>query len=341
MSNVAQPGALVISLDFELHWGMRDHVDRADPSYADLLASRDVVTELAKLFADRGIRATWATVGFLFASTREELALHLPEIRPTYDHAAYDPYTEPVGASEEVDPEHLAGSLVDAVAATSGQEIASHTFSHYYCLEGGQNEESFRADLAAAQAIARARGLRLTSLVLPRNQWNPSFAGAVLDSGLTCFRGPQPSRGHEARRGEEQGVLNRSARLIDTYGGLTPPPTVSWDRVLRDDGLCNVPASAFLRPYDPRRRFIEPLRRTRLMAGLRDAGRRGRIFHLWWHPHNFVRHRLRCLDLLNSLLDEFDRLAQAEGMRSLSMRDVTDIVGAPSQPNGGDLQGSR
>ncbi|HUD18083.1 MAG TPA: hypothetical protein VMQ59_12505, partial [Acidimicrobiales bacterium] len=69
----ARPGALVISLDFELHWGMRDHVDRQSPTYADLAGSRRVVEDLAAVFADRGIRATWATVGFLFASTGAEL----------------------------------------------------------------------------------------------------------------------------------------------------------------------------------------------------------------------------------------------------------------------------
>ena len=52
------------------------------------------------------------------------------------------------------DPEHLAGSLVELIARSAGQEVGSHTFSHYYCLEAGQNGETFRSDLAAAQAIA-------------------------------------------------------------------------------------------------------------------------------------------------------------------------------------------
>ena len=31
-----RPGALVISLDFELHWGIRDHVTRDDALYGRL-----------------------------------------------------------------------------------------------------------------------------------------------------------------------------------------------------------------------------------------------------------------------------------------------------------------
>ena len=336
MSPPSQPGALVISLDFELHWGMRDHVGRHDPSYADLAASRPVVEDLCKLFVERGIHATWATVGFLFASTGAELAEFLPAVRPAYELSELDPYTEPVGQDETADPEHLAGSLVQLLAAAEGQEVASHTFSHFYCLEAGPDEASFRADLAAAQAIAGRRGLALRSLVLPRNQWNPRYARAVLDNGIDCYRGPQPSWGHQARRNDEQSALRRSARLADAYAGLTPPPTTPWDQVRQGDGLCNVPASAFLRPYDPRRRALEPLRRARLKAGLRDAARRGRIFHLWWHPHNFARHPRESFELLNLLLDDFARLAERDGMRSLSMGDVVETLGDADRPRGAD-----
>ena len=38
-----QPGALVISLDFELHWGVRDHVARDDALYRRLTDARRAV----------------------------------------------------------------------------------------------------------------------------------------------------------------------------------------------------------------------------------------------------------------------------------------------------------
>jgi peptidoglycan/xylan/chitin deacetylase (PgdA/CDA1 family) len=336
LNRSTRPGALVISLDFELHWGMRDHVDSRNPAFAQLSSSRQVVSDLAQLFADRGIRATWATVGILFASTSTELSAYLPEARPSYLRTEFDPYSEKVGDDEASDPEHLAGSLVRELASTPGQEVASHTFSHFYCLEDGQSEAELRADLAAAQAIAGLHGLQLTSLVLPRNQWNPRYADAVRESGFTCFRGPQPSWGHQARAHGDHGLVSRAARLVDTYGGFAPPPTVAWDQVRRDDGLCDVPASAFLRPYSPGRRQLEALKMRRLVSGLRDAARRGRIFHLWWHPHNFVRHPDQSFAFLNRLLDEFDQLADREGMRSLSMRDVAASLHVPSRSTPND-----
>jgi len=73
-----QPGALVISLDFELHWGVRDHVTRGDPLYQRLPCARTAVKDMLEVFVARNIRATWATVGFLFASTRDEVEASIP-----------------------------------------------------------------------------------------------------------------------------------------------------------------------------------------------------------------------------------------------------------------------
>ncbi len=336
MTDPTQAGALVISLDFELHWGLRDHVGRDEARYRRLPAARQAVDEMARLFEARGIRATWATVGFLFASDRGQLERDMPSVRPHYGQPVLDPYGEPVGDDESSDPEHLAGSLVDLLAATPGQELGSHTFSHYYCLEDGQSEVEFRADLAAAQAIAGRRGLQLRSLVLPRNQWNPAYTEAVLDNGFTCIRGPQRSWGHQAGGREVAGTpLRRGARILDAYVGTGPPPTTAWGDVRQASGLCDVPASAFLRPFDPRRKQLDPLRRSRLRSGMRAAARRGRIFHLWWHPHNLSQYQAENLDFLNVLLDDFASLQSSEGMRSLSMGDVADeVTRVPATRNG-------
>lgn len=317
-----RPGAFVVSLDFELHWGMRDHTEGHGAAAADLVTSRDHVRRLADLFAERGVRATWATVGLLFASSRSEIEPFLPTVRPRYARSELDPYAESFGDDEATDPLHYAGSLVRYLAGVAGQEIASHTFSHYYCLEPGQDEGALRADLAAARAIAGSLGIALRSLVLPRNQWNPAYAEAVRDSGFTCYRGPQPSWGYRARAAGATGLARRGARLLDTYGGFSPPPTTAWEDLVGRDGLCNIPASAFLRPYSARRRRLEPRRRARLLAGLRRAARTGRLFHLWWHPHNFAAHPGESFDLLRVLLDEADRLSRSDGLQSLSMGDV-------------------
>ena len=277
-----RPGALVISLDFEQHWGMRDHVAPGDPLRRSGRHPPDRGRSAA-LFEERGIRSTWATVGFLFVSTGAELAASLPSIRPSYDDERFDPYRQAVGVDEEHGPRAPGRITRPPAGPLPGQEVASHTFSHYYCLEDGQVEAEFRADLAAARSVAAAGGLDVTSLVLRATSGTPGMRGGgrrrvhLLPGPPAVTWAPGPGQ-----RGPGPG--GRAARLVDSYVGTSPPPTFAWDGLVRQDGLCDVPASAFLRPYTPGRRRLDPLRLRRLTSGMRDAARRRRIFHLWWHP---------------------------------------------------------
>ncbi len=323
MADVRGHGALVISLDFELHWGMRDHT-AVDPAVTrTLVASRSMVVTLAELFARREVRATWATVGLLFATTAAEARAMSPATRPAYRMARFDPYPEPIGLTEDEDPLHLAGSLVDRLATIRGQELASHTFSHFYCLEPGPGADAFAADLQAAQAAAARRGLRLRSLVLPRNQWNPGLAPMLVQTGFECYRGPQPGWAHRSRPDEDSGLAVRAVRLASTWAGPAVP-TFTWGELVEPSGLCNIPASAFLRPWAPSTKALQPLQDGRIVKSLRDAAGLGRIVHLWWHPHNFVAHPAENLERLHRLLDEFDRLRSSDGVDSLAMGDVSD-----------------
>jgi peptidoglycan/xylan/chitin deacetylase (PgdA/CDA1 family) len=70
-------GMLVISLDFELHWGVRDK-RRIEDYRENLLGARAVIPRLLDLFARYDIHATWAAVGFLFFRNRTELMRGLP-----------------------------------------------------------------------------------------------------------------------------------------------------------------------------------------------------------------------------------------------------------------------
>jgi peptidoglycan/xylan/chitin deacetylase (PgdA/CDA1 family) len=323
--------ALVISLDFELHWGVRDRTPADGPYRAHLLGERRAVPALLALFQELGIAATWATVGFLFARSRAELERFSPPLRPAYDDPGLDPYREALGEGEDDDPLHFAPSLVRMLANVPGQEVATHTFSHYYCLEPGQGREAFAADLASAARIAAEHGMSPRSIVFPRNQHNPAYDDLLLEAGITCFRGVQA--GWMYRPGGEASVARapRVGRLADTYLPVARRETVPWACVARPDGLCNVPASRFLRPYTPRLRALDGLRLRRVLGGLRHAAERGEIFHLWWHPHNFGTHLDENLDFLRRVLDGFAELRQTHGMQSLTMAQAASLARAAAR----------
>src|SRR6201984_2963110 len=93
-----RPGALVISLDFELHWGVRDSSPLDGRDQAPPLSARRIVPRMLDLFEEFSIHATWATVGLLFAQSRTEVEAFKPTRRPKYQDGRLDPYQETLGA---------------------------------------------------------------------------------------------------------------------------------------------------------------------------------------------------------------------------------------------------
>jgi peptidoglycan/xylan/chitin deacetylase (PgdA/CDA1 family) len=334
-----QPGALVLSLDFELRWGIRDHTPPGTPYDRNLRGAREVVPVMLDLFREFEVGATWATVGFLFARSRSELETFRPAHLPRYQDPSLDPYGEPVGESEADDPLRYALTLIERIRDTPRQEVATHTYSHYFCNEPGQTVESFRSDLEAAVAIARARGVDIRSIVFPRNQVNPVYSPVLRECGISAYRGnPSTWAWRFGDRAESASSLKRAARWAETYIGVGGDTSIDWREIPRGDGLANVRASRFLRPFVPKFRHLEPFRRARLRKELRAAGRRGRLFHLWWHPHNFGAYPEECLAVLRGTLEEFSRCRARFGMMSLTMAEVAER--ARTLPGGGAV-GSR
>jgi hypothetical protein len=315
-----EEGALVISLDFELHWGVRDHRPLDAAERQRLLAARNIVPGILRVFREQAVRATWATVGLLFARSREEAEEFRPRQLPRYQQTELDPYRERLGRDESEDPYHFAPSLIEAIAQEAGQELGSHSYSHYYSLEAGQNEEDFKADAASAQRIAGNTGYRLESYVFPRNQVRGSYLPILSETGFCAYRGTEPAASKApVPFSEQRRPWLRALRLLDAYCNVNGEQTVAWPH-----GAAPRPvdASRYLRPYSQTLRGLEGLRLKRIGNAMRSAAREKRIFHLWWHPEDFAGYPQQNLDFLNQVLSIFASCRREYGMRSLSMGDV-------------------
>ena len=315
-----QTGALIISLDLELHWGVRDQLSVTQ--YRDnLLGEREAVSALLSVFARRNIRATWATVGMLLAENKRELMTLLPDTQPQYADATLSPYPylAQIGDSELSDPVHYAPSLIRQIVAIKGQELASHTFSHYYCLEHGQTAADFDADLGAMTKACSRFG-SCTSLVFPRNQYNPAYRPLLSKHGIRAFRSNPNHWAYSARTARAETLVHRAARLVDTYLPLSGDLTRTVVR--GEDDLVDVPASVFLRPWSRRSRTLQRLQISRIHNEMERAARERRMFHLWWHPHNFGTNLRDNLDILDAILERFDTLRRKVDMQTWTMSDA-------------------
>ncbi|HLT37246.1 MAG TPA: polysaccharide deacetylase family protein, partial [Enhygromyxa sp.] len=257
-----EPGALVVSLDFELYWGMRDVVT-LDRYRANLEGSPAAIRRMLDVFEQREIHATWACVGLLFARDGDEARRFAPRLRPGYRARELSPFEAIDRGEVDAAPRcYFAPEVIAAIQARPHQEIGTHTFSHYYCNELGQTAEQFDADLAAAVAIAEHSGVRLRSLVFPRNQQNLDYLPILARHGITSYRGLTAAWAFSHADSRLGTIVRRGARLADNYAPLCPVvPTAAAD--LRGDPI-NIPGSRFLRPYHPKLRHLDPLRMHRM-----------------------------------------------------------------------------
>jgi hypothetical protein len=198
-------------------------------------------------------------------------------------------------------------------------------------LEEGGDIEAFRADLEAARAAAARLGIKLASIVFPRNQVDPAHLSVCRDFGLRAFRGNERVWFHRARSRSEQSPPIRACRLADSYLPIGGPHDHEPALV---DGLVDIPASRFLRPAT-KSAALERLRLWRITSAMQTAAQRRKLFHLWWHPHNFGADLQANLAFLRAILDHFRTLQERYDMRSMTMAAVADEVLHAHRPKAG------
>lgn len=322
-------GGFVISLDFELHWGVRDHL-AVEQYRENLLGARQAIPAILHLFARFGIHATWATVGFLFFQSLDDLKAALPDPLPQYQVASLDPYAalSEVGRNEDEDPFHFAPSLIRKIVAAEGQEVGTHTLSHFYTLASGPTLDSFRADLKAAKLIAIQYGINLKSIVFPRNQISRQHIRICAEEGLIAYRSTEGRPWIDSGNGG----LSKTIRFADSYLKLSGDGCVA-PCIDEEYPIVRVPQSRFLRPWSPVVREFEGLRLRRICASMDAAAKNNMTFHLWWHPHNFGLHLDENMATLIRVAEHYAKINRQMSWPSLNMAEVAEKVFRAEKPH--------
>jgi peptidoglycan/xylan/chitin deacetylase (PgdA/CDA1 family) len=316
-------GKFVISLDFELFWGVRD--SRTIGEYGNnILGVHAVIPKLLELFEKYGINATFSIVGLLFFKNKKQLQENLPAKIPVYDNSNLSPYgdIDTIGDNFTTDKYHYAPKLIQLIQQYPSQEIGTHTFSHYYCLEKGQTVESFTEDIIAAKKIAATYGIVVESLVFPRNQFNDAYLQACTALGIICIRGNERSWLYEARNHDTENLVRRAIRLVDAYINISGQHCYTDDQ-LRHAFPINIPASRFLRPFSAKIKFFDPLKLHRIKKAMTYAAKNKLTYHLWWHPHNFGIDQKENFIFLEKILLHYQCLHQKYDFQSYTMSELS------------------
>jgi len=319
-------GIFTISLDFELYWGMKDAVSIV--KYADNMSNvPNVVDELLKSFYEYDIHATWAIVGFLYFSNLEELKKNIPQTKPSYLNKELDLYNYIDTHDSLIPAYHFAPETIEKINHYKNQEIGTHTFSHYYCLEKDQTKDEFYSDIEHALKITKNKiNKDIKSLVFPRNQWNDEYLSVLSNLGIICYRGNEKSWIYDAVCEEKKTTpFRRILRLLDSYINFTGYNTYALE-TLGAQKIFNIPASRFLRPASKQFNVLEKIRLRRIKKSMTYAAKHKQLFHLWWHPHNFGKDLDTNMAFLKNILEHYKILHLHYNMQSLNMGEVASLL---------------
>jgi len=324
---MSSEGSFTISLDFELFWGVRANRELEDYS-EHLLGVYDAIPKMLALFNKYDIHVTWATVGFLFHETINEIKKNQPDIFPEYENKRVDPYEyieslNKSSYSENFTKMHVASTLISDIQKYSNQEIASHTFSHFFTYESCKNSNAFYADIKKAISFGAKKNIDLTSLVFPRNQIEKKSIDVLKKTSIESYRGNPKHWAYCEGDKPSKSFFLRLYRLFDTYINLSGHHT---SRPLVEENLVELKASMMLRPYFSKLSYLEFLKMRRIKKAMKHAAQKGENFHLWWHPHNFGVNQKENLKNLEALLKYFQELKSSYKIRSLTMKEMVQHV---------------
>jgi len=322
-------GYFIISLDFELQWGRFDKVFLDDARKKELENTLELVPQMLKLFEENDIAVTWAVVGMMFNKSREEWINNIPRSIPEYTNQKLSPYQyfNSLKTDENLNKYFFALELIKSIRDTKNQELASHTYSHYYCLEDGQYTEHFKADLETIKSISN----EMKSLVLPRNQFNINYHSVCKTLEFSTIR-TNPSSWYW--KANKDNLLKRLFRFIDTFN------LFSYNKCIHHDFFNKqkivpyfLPSSRFLRSWMPKNKILNYVKLLRIKFEMTFAAKYKKYYHIWWHPENFGNHPSECFNELKIIIDHYLKLQNKYGFKSVTMIEFGEIIKANNAHN--------
>lgn len=281
----------------------------------------------------------------LFSPTKRHLLSRLPDRLPTYRVPRRSPYSHiaHIGAGESDDPVHFGASLVERIAETPGQEVASRSFSNFRCFAPDHTPGQFESDLRAAIHTARDCGVMLRSLAVPENALPGEHRSVARQLGFSAYRahaGPWPYDADPPS--DPVGTVSRIRNWVATVDSVLP--LTGTRCVRRDDPITSppvdIPATRRLRPPVGSRRWISEVQLRRLFWELDCAVKTGRIFHVWWKIRDLGGNPSISFDALHRLFDRVDGWRRLNRLQSATMHEVA-IGPRPDLPTHSNSTSSR
>lgn len=309
-------GQFIVSLDFEGLWGSIGGLSEATvKGFANRVSKNPVVIpRLLGLFEKYNIHCTWAVVGAMLCKNKEEVLSMLDkDVRYSDWGISMKEYIKGI----EDNNVYFFPELIKLVSETAGQEIGSHTFTHFYANEKGVDDEMLRQEMELSRKMLNELGVEARTLIMPRNQVEGLDDEILKETGFTIVRG---RAGGPLKPKMVKKVLN----FADAYFPLIKRPFALEE--IGKEGIQNVKASILFRPYFKKLSFMEPFKLWRIKLAMKRAAKKGECFHLWFHPHNVANNMDRNFATLESIFKYYNHLNKKYGFRSVTMSECAALA---------------
>jgi peptidoglycan/xylan/chitin deacetylase (PgdA/CDA1 family) len=309
-------GIFTISIDFEFAWGYVDQ--KLSAAHRQQIKKEIEITEsLIALLEKYEMPASWAVVTHL-----------LEKDCGWQDGTAHSDFPRPVIRGEERDwfwqhPKKNDDSelwfdkfgLIEKIKSCRvKQEIASHSYAHIIYGDPDINSAAVEFDLKKAKQIHEQNGLPFKSFVFPRNQ--VGYQELLKKYGIICYR-----QSHSAWYEGRGRTIKRIAHIIDYYypGTFTGLPKVD------ESGLVALPDSMLLIGRNGVRKIILPAAVIKkAKRGIEKACQKKEVFHLWFHPTNFVQQTAAQFNILEKIFSLARALQVEKKIEILTMSEIAE-----------------
>lgn len=318
-------GYLVISLDFELIWGLAGWTTtKIAPYYKNIDNAITALEKMIELFHKYDIKCTIGFVGAMNYNTLDELNTKLKIFkRPSYIKPIFYSFGSVLLNINKYYPHtfFFCKNIIENLKKNNNVELASHTFSHYYCLEDGQTIEDFKQDLLFVQDNSKENNINIKSIIFPRNQVSQEYLNICKQLGFSHYRGTLNNFLYKTNKTESRYSAKGALRFLDTYFNISGYNTFNLCNTSHN-GIINVPGSRFLRPYSRKFSFLEYLKIRRIKKSMKYAAQNNQIYHLWWHPHNFGQNMTENLANLEAICKYYKQLNKEYNFKSSFISDI-------------------
>lgn len=306
----------VISLDFELFWGVIR--SRSIEDYQNnVYGVEDAIPAIIDVFNEYQVSATWAVVGSILCDNFNEWNELINEFYFDYSIFKDNEIKKIIKNNPRL---FFNKKLVQLIKNSSSQELASHTFAHYEVENIESDKSNFRKDMLLNNMVMNENSIIPNSIVFPRNIIDKTLISTLPELGIKTFRGNQNNFLYKDGDRVPFGLFGKGLRYLDSSFNLSGSNSSFASEI---DGVINIPSTYFLRPISGSnaRNFLNYQRLRRIKNYMTQTAKSNGTFHMWWHPHNFGNDLKENIYFLNQILDHFIDLKSKYKMVSATMDD--------------------